>query len=407
MFDHLDIYTPSERWAVGLADAALTVAAWPVAALTRRRPRQLPSRVLLLRLERIGDFLMTLGAIRAVRGQLPGAEIDLVVGSWNAPLAGLIGEVSRVETLDAPWLARGAGGAPTAALMQRATEWRRRRYDLAINFEGDIRSHGLMALAAARRRVGHGHAGGGPLLTDVVAHDRNRHVADNAIALVERAFDLPPGSLPGPADDERQWRLPVPDEARRAARAMLAQLSGRLDGPHIAVHAPGGRLVKQWPIARFGEAAAALARDLGASIVLTGAPGDESIVSDLERALRARGVAVARVQGTADLVVLAAALEQCRVLLTGDTGPMHLAAAIGTPVVAVFGPSMPWRYGPLVSAHRIVRADLPCSPCNRIRRPPERCQGRIPDCLMAVGVAEVVAAGRSLLGAHPVTVLSR
>lgn len=407
MFDHLDIYTPSERWLVGLADAALSVAAWPVTTLSRRRPRRRPSRVLLLRLERIGDLLMTLGAIRAVRARAPEAEIDLVVGSWNAALAGLVAEVSRVETLDAPWLARGAAAATAIALVQRATGWRRRRYDLAINFEGDIRSHALMAVAAARRRVGHGHAGGGPLLTDVVAHDRGRHVADNALALVEGAFDLPPGSLPGPAVAERQWRLPVPDEARRAARAMLAQLSGRLDGPRVAVHAPGGRLVKQWPVERFGEAAAELARDLGASIVLTGAPGDEAIVSDLERMLRARGLDVARVQGTADLVVLAAALEQSRLLLTGDTGPMHLAAAVGTPVVAVFGPSMPWRYGPLVSAHRVVRADLPCSPCNRIRRPPHRCQGRIPDCLMAVGVGEVVEAGRALLDAQRTTVPSR
>jgi hypothetical protein len=68
---------------------------------------------------------------------------------------------------------------------------------------------------------------------------------------------------------------------------------------------------------------------------------------------------------------------------------------------------MPWRYGPLVGAHRVVRTDLPCSPCNRIRRPPQRCQGRIPDCLMAVSVSEVVEAGRVLLGARRMTVPSR
>ena len=104
-----------------------------------------------------------------------------------------------------------------------------------------------------------------------------------------------------------------------------------------------------------------------------------------------------RVQGTTDLVVLAAVLQQCRALLTGDTGPMHLAAAVGTPVLAVFGPSMPWRYGPLVEPSRVVRVDLPCSPCNRIRLPPERCQGHTPDCLAEVHVEAVVAAGRSLL----------
>ena len=76
---------------------------------------------------------------------------------------------------------------------------------------------------------------------------------------------------------------------------------------------------------------------------------------------------------------------------------MHLAAAVGTPVVAVFGPSMPWRYAPLVEPHRIVRVDLPCSPCNRIRLPPERCRGHVPDCLDQVTSTPVIAAGRELL----------
>ena len=104
MFDHLDIYTPSERWAVGLADAGLTVLGWPF----RRAARVVtPNRILLLRLERIGDLLMSLGAIRAVRAQAPEATIDLVVGSWNEAVARLIAEVDHVEVLDASWLARG------------------------------------------------------------------------------------------------------------------------------------------------------------------------------------------------------------------------------------------------------------------------------------------------------------
>jgi ADP-heptose:LPS heptosyltransferase len=76
---------------------------------------------------------------------------------------------------------------------------------------------------------------------------------------------------------------------------------------------------------------------------------------------------------------------------------MHLAAAVGAPVVAVFGPSMPWRYGPISTAHRIVRVDLPCAPCNMIRKPPERCVGHTPDCLVGVTVDAVVEAARSLL----------
>jgi ADP-heptose:LPS heptosyltransferase len=402
MFDRLDIYTPRERWAVGLADAALSPLAWP--GRWRRRSGQPPKRILLLRLERIGDLLMTLGAVRAVRLLAPDAEIDLVVGSWNESLARLIGEVTRVETLDLPWLARGAGGAATAAVAGRATGWRTRRYDLAINFEGDIRSHGLLWLSGARRRVGFDQAGGGPLLTDRVTHDPRRHVGDNSLTLVERAFDRPEGSLPRPLTEEGDplWRLRVPEPARAAARAMAAQLAvdaADLDRPWLAVHAPGGRLVKQWPVDRFGEAAIALARRMGAVVVLTGGPGDAEVVAQMTAALTSAGIPTIPVPGTADLVVLAALLAQCRLLLTGDTGPMHLAAAAGTPVLAVFGPSMPWRYGPLVRHHRVVRVDLPCSPCNRIRLPPVRCQGHSPDCLTAIPTSAVVEAGVSLLAA--------
>ena len=413
MFDHLEIYSPRERWAVGLADLGLSALALPDRLLRDRDRRRLaPRRVLLLRLERIGDLLMTLGAIRAVRAAAPDAAIDLVVGSWNEAIARLVQEVTLVETLDLPWLARGAGATPWQALPARAQAWRSREYDLAINFEGDVRSHALMRMSGAGRRVGFGHAGGAALLTDVVAHDAGLHVADNGLALVERAFELAPGSLPGPrtARGAAAWRLAPPEAARGAARAVVAQLAGSasaLEAPWLAVHAPAGRQVKQWPPDRFADAAAALARRMGAMVVLTGEPADAALVADIETRLRAAGTPTVTVQGI-DLVLLAALLEQCRLLLTADTGPMHLAAAVGTPVVAVFGPSRPWQYGPLIEPHRVVRVDLPCSPCNRIRLPPARCQGGVPDCLAAVDTASVVAAGLSLLSAvHPAVTPAR
>lgn len=399
MFDHLDIYDPRERWLTGAADIALGAASLPF-RLRRRKRSGPPARILLLRLERIGDLLMTLGAIAAVRRLAPEASVDLVVGRWNEDIARLLPGVTRVEVMDAPWLARRTSGQDLRTLAQHAYAWRDRRYDLVINFEGDIRSHALPALAGVARRVGFAMAGGGPLLTDVVPYDASRHVAANSLALVERAFDLAPGSLPSPPAPEAlaAWRLTLPQRARSAARASLTQLAGgSLPSSLIALHAPGGREIKQWPAARFAEAGARLARDVGASVILTGGPGDEDIVSEAEALLRADGVQTLRVQGTADLVILAGMLSHCRLLLTGDTGPMHLAAAVGTPVVAVFGPSKPWRYAPLVAEHRIVRIDLPCSPCNRIRRPPSRCVGHVPDCLVGVTTEMVVAAGRDLL----------
>ena len=143
-----------------------------------------------------------------------------------------------------------------------ALSWRSRHYDLAINFEGDIRTHVLPWLAGAGRRVGFAMAGGGPLLTDVVEHAGGRHVAANSLALVERAFGLPAGSLPDAQSPEglRRSRLVIPEAARSAARAALTQAAGgRLPESLLAVHVPGGRAIKQWPPARFADAACVLA----------------------------------------------------------------------------------------------------------------------------------------------------
>jgi ADP-heptose:LPS heptosyltransferase len=161
------------------------------------------------------------------------------------------------------------------------------------------------------------------------------------------------------------------------------------------VHVSGGRLIKQWDPDRFAELAARLARSCGATIVLTGSAADRPLVEPVVRAVPAGHVL--DLAGALDLPELAALLERLDLFVTGDTGPMHLAAAVGTPVVAVFGPSDPARYAPADPMHRIVRLDLPCSPCNRIRLPPARCAGHIPDCLAGIDVERVFRAAAESL----------
>jgi heptosyltransferase-1 len=376
--------------------------------------------VLLLRLERVGDLLMTLGAIRQVRRLAPDAAIDLVVGTWNEPLARLISEIDRVETLDAPWLSRHGSAESAIGLLARARGWRSRGYDLAVNFEGDIRSHLLMALSGARRTVGFDMAGGGPLLTDRVAYNPREHVAANALRLVERAFGCPPA----PEGDSRTSGpqpptacLEVPEAASSRAAALLGlPTSAAATAPRpsrgllrtngagsprlVGLHAGGGREIKQWDPGRAAEVATLLARSYGATIVLTGSAADHLTVDRVKSGLAA-GVKVIDLSGSLDLVTLAAVLEKVDLLVTPDTGPMHLAAAVGTPIVAIFGPSDPARWGPLSPVARVVRIDLPCSPCNRIRVPPRRCVGRVPDCLAGIDVERVYEAAVELLGPPP------
>jgi lipopolysaccharide heptosyltransferase II len=398
VFRHLQIYDPRERVLVGVADAGLSVAAAVARLAPGRRKaaaraaradgRPWPRRILLLRLERIGDLLMSAPAIAAVRQFAPEAEIDLVVGSWNASIARLIPGIDRVETLDASWLARGSAGGGMRALMARARGWRAREYDLAINFEGDIRSHLLVALSGATERAGFTMAGGGPLLTRRFEFDPRQHTTANAWRLVKDTFAALHTNHPDvPAPP---FRLQLPALARERAAALVGR-----EARVIALHASGGRAIKQWPPERFAQAAARVARELDATLVLSGSPGDRPIVDEV-RAKLPDDVAIIDLAGELELPILGAVLERCLVFITGDTGPMHLAAAVGTPTVAVFGPSDPARYAPISTRHRVVRIDLPCAPCNRIRLPPQRCQGHTPDCLEGVTVDAVVAAARDL-----------
>jgi ADP-heptose:LPS heptosyltransferase len=111
--------------------------------------------------------------------------------------------------------------------------------------------------------------------------------------------------------------------------------------------------------------------------------------------------AVIDVAGALDLVTLSAVLADLDLLVTGDTGPMHLASAVDTPIVALFGPADPRRYGPRSSSQRIIRVDLWCSPCGQVRLPPERCRGHVPDCMDGIAVDVVVAAAGELLDKSP------
>jgi ADP-heptose:LPS heptosyltransferase len=383
----LQISDSRERAIVRAADVALgAVASIARRAATRQRP-EAPQRILLLRLERIGDLLMALPAIRDVRSLAPSAEIDLVVGGWNASLAEAIPAVTRVITLDARWLARDRGGQGMPALITEARRWRNQRYDLAINFEPDVRSNLLLALSGATWTVGWTSGGGGPVLDGSVDFDPRAHTIVNARRLVRTAFDRTPAESARPL-------LTIPEPALRAANDRLGS-SGSRSGPRIGMHVSGGRAIKQWDLDRFADVAARLIDERHATLVLTGSAVDRPLVNTVISALAPRSVVDAT--GDVDLVELAAMLQQLDLLVTGDTGPMHLAYTVGTPVVAVFGPSAPQRYGPIGPDDRIIRVDLPCSPCNRIRQPPSRCVGHTPDCLTGVSVDAVFDAARSVL----------
>jgi ADP-heptose:LPS heptosyltransferase len=274
---------------------------------------------------------------------------------------------------------------------------------MAINLEGDIRSNILMSRAGARWCAGFGMAGGGPLLDDDVLFDPRSHTAVNGVRLVRTAFGELTGRQAWPVEGRdaaarlAQARLTVPAAAHAEAAALFQAATGLIsERPSVGLHIGAGRAVKEWPADRMAEVGRWAARERDAVIVLTGSAADRAAADEVRRALPGDTTVIDTVGG-APLTVLAAVLARLSLFITPDTGPMHLASVLGTPVVALFGPSSPERWGPLSGHVRIVRVDLPCSPCNRIRNPPARCQGHTPDCMIGILTTRVIEAAASLL----------
>ena len=388
------VYDPAERRLLGALDLGgrLVAGALRAAGIAGRHhaPAAELREVLVLRLDRMGDVLMSLPALATLRAALPDARIRLAVGRWSEEIAARA-PMDEVLVWSAPWTARRGEARDSASdLWRRARALRRDGLDLALDLQGDLRSSALLALTGARRRVGYANTGGAYLLTDVVPLDETiSWVEQNqaAVAAALRAANVPP---PAPVDLPR-------DEDRAVAERLFESLGlSSARRPLVGVHPSGGRTVKQWDPARWAEVAARLEKEFGATVVVTGSETDRPLAAAVARGLRGNAVDLTGRLSVRETLAVIAGLD---LFLSPDTGPMHMACAVGTPSVAVFGPSDPARYfsgrGP---RHVVVRAALWCSPCNLIRKPPAECAGpEPPECLRLVGVEEVRVQAARLL----------
>jgi ADP-heptose:LPS heptosyltransferase len=398
------IYAPLERALVLAVDtpARAAFALGRGLGLVHRRearPVGVLREILVLRLDRIGDVLMCLPALHDLRRMAPRARIRLAVGRWSEEVARSF-PVDEVLVWSAPWVGRpseGAEGVP--ALLAKAHALRHDRIDVALDLQGDLRASLLLWASGAARRVGYANTGGDYLLTDVVPLDETVSWVEQNRRAVSHAAGVG-GALTGePAAPVVVDPLTSKDRAFGESFLRAERLLDRW--PLVGIHPSGGRRVKQWPVDRWREVARSLQQDHGATVLLTGSAVDETLCAELARGLPVPAVNIA---GRLDVRQTLAVIQRLALFLSPDTGPMHLACAVGTPTVSVFGPSDPVRYFTGGSfdgrpeRHVVVRPELWCSPCNLIRRPPAECDTQEPpECLRLVTVDAVLGAAVRLL----------
>jgi heptosyltransferase II len=385
------VYDSRERLLLGLLDLPGRLLLGLRRHATAPLPRETLREVLVLRLDRIGDLVMSLPALHDLRAALPRARIRLAVGAWSETLA-RGAPVDEVLVWSAPWVGRPSEGAASLGeLLGRAGGLRGESLDLAIDLQGDVRASLLMWRSGARARVGYANTGGAYLLTHVVPLDERVSWVEQSRRAVAVAVGAGAGA---PRFD------PLSDEDRSFAKHLYENLHLDERRPLVGLHPSGGRLVKQWPPERWAAVAARLQQEHGATILVTGSAADRELFGALAKALPKKAVDLTGRLSVRETLACIAGLD---LFLSPDTGPMHMACAVDTPSVSVFGPSDPVRYfsggdGRPGSRHVVVRPELWCSPCNLIRKPPAECAAGTPECLQLVSVESVYAEAARLLG---------
>ena len=353
-------------------------------------------RVLWIRVDGIGDVVMTLPALHTFKKQFPLASVDVLVRPLSAPLLEGLPEISQVltfESPDAPKSTRDQSGRLSWLSLRR--ELRRRRYDLAVDIAGRDVGRALAFLSGARLRLSPAQS-----IYDLPGQSNYAFLMTHPVPMpvqpqpaVENFLSLLRATGLAAEREAEPYRLPVAPEKRQAVREKLASLG--VQGSYAVIHARSAEDAKDWPPERFGPVAAHLVHSHGLAVVLTGTPRDREY-NECIRRNTSPSEAVYDATGVFALAELPALLADAGLMVTVDTGPMHIAAMVGTPLVALFLPWFVQRDQPY------GQPDAVLTPFSGTTFPVERAeefwQGRLLD---GIRVEDVIAAMDRKLKAPP------
>jgi heptosyltransferase-2 len=327
------------------------------------------NRLLIFSTNWIGDAVMTTPALAAVRSTFFRAEITLV---GNPTMAELFRHHPHLDTIlvyDKKAQHRGIAG-----FARFSRQLRRQKFDLAIFFQNAFKAALTAKLAGVPLRAGYRTDGRGPLLSHAVSvgeMERRLHHTCYYLTMLKKL---------GIGGGDGLLALAVTEKERAEARRRLGA------GNFMAIN-PGASYgaAKRWIPKRFALVGDRLAEEYGVRVVLTGGTGEKKIGQDIAEAMNSRPL---NLIGLTTVRQMMAVISQCRLLVTNDSGPMHVAAALGVPIVAVFGPTDPQTTSPLSDRSCIVRKEVACAPC-LLRRCPidHRCMQRIAVADVMDGVA--------------------
>ncbi len=330
------------------------VAKFPFAPLTKGW-----NRVLFIRPDHLGDMLLATPAMRALKAARPYTEIHVLASAGSAGVLANVPEVDLALTIEFPGFSRGRDNdnyiAPYTQILRVSRQLRQIGYGHAIVMRPDHWWGAMLAhVAGISERIGYATEDVAPFLTQSLTPQHEHAVRQN-LRLVESWT----GGIPD-ADVPFDYR--VYDSDREAVNQYLQHCGLMPDDPIFCIHPGSGSWVKLWENDRWATVADTLIDQLDASVVFTGGDGERGMVA---RIINRMGHRACLTAGEFNVQQLAALYERSRVVLGPDSGPLHLAAAVGTPTVTLFGPADPVEFGPWGARDRQIylASGIGCRPC--------------------------------------------
>jgi ADP-heptose:LPS heptosyltransferase len=325
-----------------------------------------PEKILVVKAAGIGDLVLAIPALRALRARFPESEIDLLVTPKCSNVLKNCPYINAIHVIRTKGMLNRIDQRDLWSILRTLYRLRKKHYDVLINLyhlftdRGGSRMRGLCRAVGARYAIGRNTDGRGMFYDDSIpdswtdpAYER-RH---------ELELNLDVVRLLGAEDPGRGLEFWVQNEDRLEVRRILDQeIFLENKGPRIALNLGGDALYKRWPDHHTAALGDLLMQRLSAQVLIV---GGEKEIPAADRVISMMNKRPVNLAGKLDILELAAFLEDCDLMVTNDTGPMHLSAAVGTPVVALFGPGKPGRYAPYGPAgfHTLIQHPLDCSPC--------------------------------------------
>jgi lipopolysaccharide heptosyltransferase II len=338
-------------------------------------------RILLIKPSSLGDIVHTLPVVSAIKAQWPGVHLTWVVKRRWAELVRRVDGVDRVWPVDdgaVNWVKQG---------------WalRAERFDLAVDLQGLFRSGAVAWLSGVPLRIGFANGREGSpwfYTTRVPVPALEMHAVDRYLLVA--------GAMGARLQGSPQFRFNVLAEDRAIVRNILSEQGISVDQPWVAMNVSARWPTKRWPLSSFAAVLDLLHGEGRGPVVVIGSAEDRCDVEALRAVTTTPFIDLA---GAVPLGCLPALLSKAAAMITNDSGPMHIAAAVGVPVVALFGPTSEVRTGPYGAGHRVLTSSVPCRPCfSRVcRHAPEL------ECLRALTPEEVAGAVRHLLTAPAIS----